>query len=178
MQPDIPTFGSFVQADARGQGDAIYGLIHDVAVQDDLFVRRFIIAEPPEEVVRDQRENRQVPIEVTVLAVGCREGERIVHRIPPQPPVTMDHLYLCPPDEVIAFTRRFDYFRLVLDAPTVPADALLTASLRLAAAARPAGEGEEFLVEAGRELARLLAGDLQRLDGMLRRLSLAATTGQ
>ncbi|MGD1996933.1 MAG: hypothetical protein PVH62_09185, partial [Anaerolineae bacterium] len=81
-------------------------------------------------------------------------------------------------DEVIAFTQRFDYFRLVLDAPTVPADALLTASLRLAAAARPAGEGEEFLVEAGRELARLLAGDLQRLDGMLRRLSLAATTGQ
>ncbi|HEC33711.1 MAG TPA: hypothetical protein ENI37_03220 [Chloroflexi bacterium] len=170
MQPDIPVFGSFVRADAHVPDAFTYGLICDVVVQDDLFVRRFIIADPPEEVIRDQRENRQVPIEVSVLAVGYREGDHIVHCIPPQPPVTMDTLYQCEPYEVVAFTRRFDYFRLVLDAPEVPADELLATSLQMAAAARPAHEREGFLVEAGRELARLLAGDLLRLDGLLRRL--------
>jgi hypothetical protein len=170
MQPDIPAFGSFVRADARIPEGVIYGLIHDVAVQDDLFVRRFIIAEPPEEVVRDQRDNRQVPIEVSVLAVGHGDGDRIVHRIPPQPPVTMDYLYPCTPEMLAEFTQSLDYFRLVLDAPQVPADELLAASLRLAAEARPEGEREEFLVEAGRELARLLAGDLTRLDLLLRQL--------
>ncbi len=170
MQPNVPTFGAFVRADGRTPGAAIYGLIYDVVVEDDLLVRRVIVADPPEEVVRDQQNNRQVPIEVSVLAVGCREGGRIVHAVPPQPPVTMDYLYQCGPAELVEFTRRFDYFRLVLDAPEVPADELLAASLRAAAAARPPAEREEFLVEAGRELARLLAGDLLRLDGLLRRL--------
>jgi hypothetical protein len=175
MQPDIPAFGSFVRADGLRPGSAIYGLIYDVSVEDDLFVRQFISADPPEEVVRDQRENRQVPIEVSVLAVGTSQGlggdgARIHHCLPAQPPVILDWLYQCTDEEVQAFTARFDYFRLVLDAREVPADELLAASLRAAAAARPEDERETFLVEAGRELARLLAGDPVRLEGLLRRL--------
>jgi hypothetical protein len=170
MQPDIPAFGSFVRADARAPDEAIYGLIYDVAVQDDIFVRRFVLAEPTEEVVRDQRENRLVPIEVSVLAVGYQAAGRIVHHIPPQPPVTMDFLYPCTQDEVVRFTQRLDYFRLVLEAPRVPTDELLATSLWTAAQARPDAGREEFLVDAGRELARMLAGDLLRLDGLLRRI--------
>jgi len=173
MQPDIPAFGSFVRAEGQTPGSAIYGLIYDVSVEDDPFVRQFISADPPEEVVRDQRENRQVPIEVSVLAVGCSDGkdiDNIRHCLPAQPPVTLDWLYQCTDGEVRAFTARFDYFRLVLEAPQVPADELLAASLRAAAVARPEGERVAFLVEAGRELARLLAGDPVRLEGLLRRL--------
>ncbi|MCK4315283.1 MAG: hypothetical protein KAX24_05875 [Anaerolineae bacterium] len=170
MQPDIPAFGSFVRAEGQTPGSALYGLIYDVSVEDDPFVRQFISADPPEEVVRDQRENRQIPIEVSVLAVGCNAGDTIRHRLPAQPPVTLDWLYQCSDEDVRAFTARFDYFRLVLEAREVPADELLAASLRAAAAARPEGERETFLVEAGRELARLLAGDPVRLEGLLRRL--------
>jgi hypothetical protein len=170
MQPDIPAFGSLVRAEGQTPESAIYGLIYDVSVEDDPFVRQFISADPPEEVVRDQRENRQVPIEVSVLAVGCSDAGTIRQCLPAQPPVTLDWLYQCADEEIQAFTTRFDYFRLVLDAREVPADELLGASLRAAAAARPEGERETFLVEAGRELARLLAGDLVRLEGLLRRL--------
>jgi len=175
MRPDIPAFGSFVRADGQAPGSAIYGLIYDVSVEDDPFVRQFISADPPEEVVRDQRENRQVPIEVSVLAVGVRrglsgDGEIIHHCLPAQPPVTLDWLYQCTDEEMRAFTTHCDYFRLVLEAREVPADELLAASLRAAAAARPENEREAFLVEAGRELARLLAGDPVRLEGLLRRL--------
>ncbi len=174
MQPDIPAFGSFVWAEGQTPGEGIYGLIYDVSVEDDPFVRQLISAELREEdekiVVRDQRENRQVPIEVSVLAVGCDDGENVRHCLPAQPPVTLDWLYQCSDGEVRAFTARFDYFRLVLEAREVPADELLAASLRAAAAARPEDERENFLIQAGRELARLLAGDPVRLEGLLRRL--------
>lgn len=170
MTPDIPAFGSFVRADGLTPGSAIYGLIYDVSVEDDPFVRQFIGANPPEEVVRDQRENRQVPIEVSVLAVGCGDSETIRHCLPAQPPITLDWLYQCSDEEVRTFTTRFDYFRLVLESREVPADELLAASLRSAATARPEHERQAFLVEAGRELARLLANDPVRLEGLLRRL--------
>ena len=170
MQPEIPAFGSFVRAEGQVSGQAIYGLIYDVSVEDDPFVRQFIGANPPEEVVRDQRENRQIPIEVRVLAVGCGDGETIRHCLPAQPPVTLDWLYQCNDEEVRTFTERFDYFRLVLEAREVPADELLATSLRVAAAARPESEREGFLIEAGRELVRLMAGEPTRLEGLLRRL--------
>jgi hypothetical protein len=175
MQPDIPAFGSFVRAEGQAPGSAIYGLIYDVSVEDDLFVRHFIGADTPEEVVKGMRENRQVPIEVSVLAVGVRrgpgdDGESVRHCLPAQPPVTLDWLYQCTDEEVRAFTSRCDYDRLVLESREVPADELLAASLRAAAAARPENERAVFLVEAGRELARLLAGDPVRLEGLLRRL--------
>jgi len=173
LRPDIPAFGSFVHAEGQSPGRTIYGLIYDVSVEDDLFVRQIISADLGEEretVVLDNRENRQVPIEVSVLAVGYGDGETVRQCLPPQPPITLDWLYQCADDEVRAFTARFDYFRLVLDAPDVPVDELLAASLRAAAAVRGENERETFLVEAGRELARLLAGDPVRLEGLLRRL--------
>jgi len=170
LRPDIPAFGSLVRAEGRVPGSTIYGLIYDVSLEDDAFVRHFIGANPTEEVVQDQRQNRQVPIEVSVLSLGCSDGENIRHRLPAQPPVTLDWLYQCTGEEVRAFTARFDYFRLVLEAREAPADELLAASLRAAAAARPEDEREMFLVQAGRELARLLAGDPVRLEGLLRRL--------
>jgi hypothetical protein len=170
MQPHIPSFGSFVRVQGQVPRSTIYGLIYDVSLEDDPFVRQFISADPPDEVVRDQRERRQVPIEVSVLAVGCGDDEDIRHCLPPQPPVTLDWLYQCDDEQVQAFTVRFDYFRLVLNSREVPADELLATSLQFAAAARPEGERETFLVEAGRELARLLAGDPVRLEGLLRRL--------
>jgi hypothetical protein len=184
MQPDIPVFGSFVRVESqttdggrRTNVRALYGLIYDVSIEDDLFVRHFIGAGIPENVIKDQRENRQVPIEVSVLAVGTRQGAGggtlVRHCLPPQPPVTLDWLYQCSDEEVRAFTSRFDYFRLVLDARDVPADELLATSLRAAAMARPESERETFLVDAGRELARLLAGDPVRLEGVLRRLRYA-----
>jgi hypothetical protein len=78
-------------------------------------------------------------------------------------------IYTCAAGELADFTGRFDYFRLVLDNRDLPADELLAANLRYAAEARGAG-GRDFLVDAGRELARLLAMDLGRLDAILRRI--------
>ncbi len=170
LQPELPVFGSFVRAKGQTPDRSIYGLIYDVSVEDDLFARQFIGADTSEEVIQDQRQNRQVPIEVSVLAVGCTDGGAVLQCLPPQPPVALDWLYQCTGEEIRSFTVRFDYFRLLLEAREAPTDELLAASLRIAAAAQPEDKREIFLIEAGRELARLLAGDPMRLEGLLRRL--------
>lgn len=174
LKEDVPEFGCLVKV--RAMEHEVYGLIYDVRMEDDPYVRQMaVVPESPPEAIADQRHNRQVPIEVAVLVVGYRHKEKIYHRLPPQPPISLDVSLTCDGDELVEFTGRFDYFRLVLDNRDLPADELLAANLRRAAQARdpnlrPGGPGYEFLVDAGRELARLLAADPPRLDGLLRRL--------
>jgi hypothetical protein len=170
LRPQVPVFGALVKVPALGDGE-VYGLIHDVRMEDDPFVRQMAASHDDlrPEYVEDMRRNRQVPIEVSVLVVGYSDGGAFRHRLPPQPPLSLDVLHTCAPDELLAFTRQFDYFRLVLESQDLPSDELLAANLRYAAEARGPG-GRDFLVDAGRELARLLAYDLQRLDSLLRRI--------
>lgn len=170
-EPEVPLFGMFVKAPAqRGHSEAI-GLIYDIAIEDDAFVRQMVAAPNlPEAYIQDQRANRQVPIEVSVLAVGYRNGGGYVQSLPPQPPITLDRISSCSDGEVAEFTARLDYVRLILNSTEAPADELLAASLRWAADSRPPESRERFLREAGRELARLLGRDLTRLENLLRRI--------
>jgi len=168
LREDVPEFGAFVKV-AQGTTQ-IMGLIYDVQFVDDPLVRQIISADsmPPE--LRLDQSQRLAPIEISVLVVGfAREGQVYQH-LPPQPPATLDEIKTCAPGEVIAFTQQFTFLRTILDARDAPADELAAASLRLAAAARPDGERRAFLLNAGRELARLLAADPVRLEGILRRI--------
>ncbi|HTP08643.1 MAG TPA: hypothetical protein VMP08_10355 [Anaerolineae bacterium] len=168
LATDVPRFGGFVKATVLDCCDVI-GLIYDVLLEDDLFARQLIGAEVDAEYIADQRQNRQMPIEVSVLVVGFAEDGRMHQYLPSQPPITLDEIVTCNRDEIIQFTNDFTYFRTVLNAKDAPADELLAASLRLAAEAR-GSQGREFLVKAGRELSRLLAFDAVRLEGLLRRI--------
>jgi hypothetical protein len=169
LAANVPRFGGFVKVAAPDGGDII-GLIYDVVIEDDLFARQLIGAEAGPEYIADQRANRQVPIEVSVLVVGhAREGKTYQY-LPAQPPMALDEIVTCNRDEIVQFTGNFTYFRTVLNAKDAPADELLAASLRLAAEAR-GSQGREYLVRAGRELSRLLAFDAVRLEGLLRRIN-------
>jgi hypothetical protein len=163
----MPQFGGCVRA-ARPTGETTYGLIYNVVIEDDPFVRQLVAAavERPE-ILEDQRQKHQVPLAVDVLAVGHGIGTTVYHRLPPYPPGALDEIRLCIGAEVSRFTERHDWMRLVLSAPDAPADQLLAAAVRQAAEARPPGLGDSYLIAAGRELARLLAADLVRLDGIL-----------
>jgi hypothetical protein len=166
----IPEFGALVRAGAK-DGDVIYGLIANVTIEDDAFVRQLVAAGVESaEIIEDQRQKRQVPIVVEVLVVGSGRGLAVFHRLPAQPPSTLDQIYLCEPAEVVRFTGQHDWLRTVLGSVEVPADQLLTATLRAATQARPPDQQEPYKIAAGRELAKLLALDLARLDGLLRQM--------
>lgn len=170
-QLSAPEFGALVCSESTRA--AVYGLVFDVRVNDDPLVRQLAVTrELAPEYVADQLYNRHVPVEITTLAVGYRTPEGELRRaLPPQPPMSLDRVLACSPAELAEFSERHDYFGLLLGATTpVPAEELLAAHLRLAAAARPPAQRRPFLVRAGRELARLLTGDLLRLDAILRRM--------
>lgn len=171
-EPDrlVPQFGALVRAQGAN-AEAIYGLIYNVTIEDDTFVRQLVAAgvDSPE-IIEDQRQKRQVPVVAEVLITGCGEGLAVYHRMPPQPPRTLDQIVACNAAEIVRFTDRHDWLRIVLAAEEVPADQLIVAALRSAAQARPPDQRELYLVAAGRELAKLLALDLTRLEGILRQL--------
>lgn len=171
LRSQVPTFGALVKAEAEEEdGITILGLISDVQLLDDPLVRQVaVLPEAPGELVADQYQ-RLLPIEVLVHVVGHRCGVEWCHWLPPQPPMSLVEIVTCTPSELVAFTERFDYFRLVIGNRDHLADELLAAHLREAAAARDDATGYAFLVSAGRELARLLALDLARLDAILRRI--------
>ena len=168
---DMPQFGAFVEApcgNGAHEGDRIIGLIYAIHVDDDPLVRQLILADNVTPSTReDQRVNRMVPVEISVINVGFVSGSHLRQALPPRPPLSLAEVEMCTADKVRQFCGRFDFFRLVLATTEVPADELLAASLNLAAGHHPPGERRKFMVRAGRELARLLRHDLARLESVL-----------
>jgi len=170
MQPETPAFGTFVKV-RLDSGIDVFGLIYDVALEDDPLVRQLLMAEElPEEYILDQH-TRQMPIEVSVLSVGYQHEGRVFHNLPPQPPLTLHEIIICRDDEVRAFTESFRFLRLLIEARDTPCDELIAAALLHGARARGGGPaGRSFLIRAGRELVGLLGHDLTRLQGILDQL--------
>lgn len=168
LLPDVPHFGDLVLAHSSF---SLFGLIYDVRYRDDLVVRQLALADALEpEQVLDQRENRLAPVELDILTVGYRVNGEIMQGLSPQPPLCLDTLRVCDEAEWRAFTVSLAYLHRVLATVQTPADELLATHL-VRAAATYAPEGRyRFLVGAGRELARLLGGDLIRLERLLKRI--------
>lgn len=162
-------FGALVKAPiANNPAIEAIGVIYAVEIKDDLLISELVMAEAVDSnVMRDQLENRIIPVEISVLNIGYHYDGHYVHSLPPRPPMSLAEVRLCNVDEVFDFTRRADFFRLILNAAEVPSDDLLAAVLRYASNAYHPDERYAFLVEAGRQVARLLSGDMKRLSSIL-----------
>lgn len=172
-QLDAPELGALVRAPLAAAYQ-VYGLIYDIHIDDDGLVRQLVTAEGvPPEVIADNRANRNVPVEISVLAVGYQQDGRISHLLPPRPPLSLDAIYLCEPDEVRRFTGagRFGYFRHLLRAVDLPVGELLAAHLRQAQAAHAAGGDPHWVSAATQELITLLRDDYAVLMSVLSTLS-------
>lgn len=169
-EPNLPIFGSFCMAEAQSGASQVVGLIYDISIQDDEFARQMAVAEgaAPEEL-SDSQVNRQVPVEFSALAVGYQREGAFVHRLPPQPPLTLAPVFPMQEEQIRGFTERLDFLRILVSTPQLPVDDLLVAALETAAAARPRDDRRAFLLESGKEITRLISDDLTRLDNLLRR---------
>jgi hypothetical protein len=168
-QLDAPSFGALVRVPLEAEYD-VYGLIYDIHIEDDGLVRQLITAEDvPEEVLRDNRENRNVPVEIGVLAVGYEKDGQIFHLLPPRPPLSLDTIYLCSPDEIVRFTGagRFGYFRHLLRDRDKPVDELLAAHLMASRSAQVAAGDHSWFDAALHELIAILRDDYQGLMNLL-----------
>jgi len=164
-QFDTPAFGALVRA-PLGHGYQVYGLIYDIHIDDDGLVRQLVTADNiSAEVMKDNRERRIVPVEMSVLAVGYEQDGRIFHMLPPRPPLSLDVIYLCDDPELAAFTStgRFGYFRHILRAKDAPVGEMLAAHIQQAGAA----QDQKWRERATRELITLLRDDYPTLMSVL-----------
>src|SRR5512135_3651233 len=130
----VPALGSMVRAHL-GDSYQVYGLIYDIHIDDDGLVRQLVTADNvSEEVLRDNRERRIVPVEMSVMAVGYEQDGKIFHLLPPRPPLSLDVIYLCEDSDLCRFTAsgRFGYFRHILQNQDIPVGEVLAAHLQQA----------------------------------------------
>jgi hypothetical protein len=168
-QLEAPSFGALVRVPLESDYQ-VFGLIYDIQIEDDGLVRQLITAQDvPEEVLRDNRENRNVPVEIGVLALGYQHGERIFHLLPPRPPLSLDAIYLCTPAEIVRFTGigRFGYFRHILRDRNKPVEELLAAHLMAARSAHEESGNADWYTQALQELITLMRDDYQGLINVL-----------
>lgn len=172
-QLSVPAFGGLICAQPVDEREAIYGLIYDMHIDDDPLVRRLVLAEnPPESVINDQRNNRLLPIEMSVLAVGYQLNGRIHHGLPPRPPLNLDPVELVSnPDDVRAFTDNLGYLRLILRnvGSSVPVDQLLVAHINNVYQIRGGDDG--WITAVINELIELLRSNYDVLIPTLEALS-------
>jgi hypothetical protein len=164
----VPAFGALVRAPLDGDYQ-VFGLIHDIHIDDDGLVRQLVTADNvSDEVMRDNRERRIVPVEMSVLTVGYEQDGRISHLLPPRPPLSLDVIYSCDEDDLIGFTSagRFGYFRHILRAQDIPVGELLAAHLQQAESAHGMNSAQ-WKENAVKELIVLLRDDYATLMSVL-----------
>jgi len=172
-QLNEPHFGAMVRVPLVPDHQ-VFGLIYDIHIEDDGLVRQLITAQDvPEEVLQDNRENRNVPVEIAVLALGYEQGGRVFHLLPPRPPLSLDAIYLCTLEEVVHFTGagRFGYLRHILRVMDKPIEELLAAHLMSAREAHNAVGNRDWYQNALQELIILMRDDYQQLNRVLSAVS-------
>lgn len=168
-QLEAPSFGALVRVPQANETQ-IYGLIHEIAIDDDGLVRQLVTAEGVSpEVIADNRQNRNVPLEMGVLAVGYAAGGQIYHLLPPRPPLSLDAIYLCDAEDLRRFTSagRFGYFRHILRAKELPVGELLAAHIQQAHDAHQAAGDTAWVGAATQELITSLRDDYPTLMNVL-----------
>lgn len=172
-QIEAPAFGALVRAPLEA-GYQIYGLIHDIHIDDDGLVRQLVTTEGIDEaVIADNRVNRNVPIEMSVLAVGYQQDDKIFHLLPPRPALSLDAIYLCDDQDIHAFTNsgRFGYFRHILRSEDVPTGDLLAAHINQVQVVQAQAGNANWAVQATQELIVLLRDDYATLMNVISTLA-------
>jgi hypothetical protein len=167
-QLSVPSFGALVRA-PLDNGYQVYGLIYDIHIDDDGLVRQLVTANNvSDDVLRDNRENRIVPVEMSVIAVGYEQDKKISHLLPPRPPLSLDVIYLCDDKYLIKFTDagRFGYFRHILNAKDAPIGEVIAAHILQAGKARGT-QSNAWIEKATKEVITLLRDDYPTLMSVL-----------
>lgn len=171
-QQGTPTFGQMVLIPVDDQ-TRVYGLVYDIHIDDDGLVRQLITANSiSEEVIEDNRQNRNVPLEMSVIFVGHQANGHISHLLPPRPPLTLDSIFPCSEEELARFTSygNMGYLRHLLRSQDLPVAELLAVHLRSALAAHHV-EGSTWASGAVETVIAMLKDDYPQLMDVLSAVS-------
>ena len=168
-----PPLGSLVKT---MEGDIrIYGVVSSARTESIDPGRRPLARGRHEETEEDiYRQHPQLSwllrTTFNTLLIGHDSGNELHQYLPPRPPHVHSFVYLCEPDEVRRFTQSLDFLSVLLNLREDMMDEVVSACLRQASLTHD--DKRAFKVRAGKELALLLGGELNRLNAILRRIKL------
>lgn len=165
-----PPLGGLVRTDSP----VIYGVVSRI-ITEPLDSARPVLARgegasSEEEVLLSNPQlARLLTSRMDVVIAGHGVSESLRQYLPSLPPKMHSFVYVCSFEETLEFTRSLDLLHLLLNSGFPHADEIVGACLRQTAAAHQAPE--EFLLGACRTLAVELAGDVARLNSIIRRVA-------
>lgn len=172
-QMSAPAFGDMVRV-PLSNANQIFGLVHDIHIDDDGLVRQLVTADVSPEIIEDNRHNRNVPVEMSVAFIGWQDQNgKIHHTRVPYPPLTLDEIFPCSAEDILRFTQdgRFGYLRSILRSLELPVADLITAHMRQVLAVRSGGEKEQFLESSLGEVIAMMKDDYPQLMDVLSAVS-------
>lgn len=127
-----PRFGALVRVPVE-ENYEIFGVIQNIRIDDDGLVRQLVSSGAliNDEILRDNRERRIVPVEMSVLSVGTIEDGKIWHMLPPRPALSLEKIFLCDDREIVMFTsgEGIRYLRHLLRADDAPIPELIASHI-------------------------------------------------
>ena len=172
VSQQIPAFGCMIYIPT--ETGRIFGLVHDIHIDDDGLVRQLAAADNvPDEIILDNRTNRNVPVEMSILFIGFASGEKISHLLPPRPPLSLDEMYICDSEDLRKFTSagKLGYFRHILSNREIPTGDLLSAHLQAAKTAHAEGGDPNWTNAAIQEIIILLRDNHEMMTNVLGAIS-------
>jgi len=148
-----PPFGAYVKIDGYPM---IYAITYNISTQSIEPNRRPTAYGKTEDELRLEQPQifELLRTEFNCLIIGYEDETGIYQNLPPHPPKIHNFVHFCSATEIANFTDKAHY--------------LTIAAIRNAHLAR--GENGHYLVKAGKEIARLLKDDYDRLHSILERI--------
>ncbi|WP_267382871.1 HAS-barrel domain-containing protein [Cyanobacterium sp. uoEpiScrs1] len=181
--PVMPAFGSWVKSLDEKSGNKILGIVTYATTLPIDSVHRARALGLSLTDLREQQPQifAMLKTEFRAAIVGFETPEHEVNSsgktsvkihqyLPPRPPQIHQGVYLCQPAEIINFSNKIDFLRILLQVRDTPPEALIAATIRKVYLLRKAERN--WLVKVGRNLSILLKDDYDRLQYILSQVTL------
>jgi hypothetical protein len=178
--PVMPPFGSWMKAIDEETGNKIFAVVSYVTTSPIDSIHRARALGLSLDELREQQPQifAMLKTEFRAAIVGFEMPPtgrntmatgQIYHYLPPRPPQIHQAVFQCDSSEIMDFTDKPDFLRVLLQVTDAPADALIAATVRDIYRLRKGDRA--WLVTVGRNLSLLLKDDYDRLRYILSQIS-------
>lgn len=166
-----PSLGDLVRTE---EDSIIFSVVADISTKSIDPGRRPLAMSQGQDTVNDiynrhPQISRLLSTEISLIVVAHKLEGQLFRYLSPVPPKIHAQVSICQFEEVRELTMSLEFLSVLVTSSVGSPDDVVAAFLRAASVSHP--DPKRFLVDAGKYIATLLAGDVHRLNALLRRIS-------